>query len=190
MTREPLTLHAIVYDEGAANAALAASLLAFWKQQGWRIAGLVEENPSHAGRRDCDMLLHEITSGERFLISEYRGSMARGCRLDADALLRAAERVRSTLVTADLLILNKFGKLECEGGGLRTLIVDALDRALPTILFVPRRNLVCWESFVGPLSRQWNIGDLPRTGAAASEVLGLYPNRCKRAKTEATFSSL
>lgn len=167
-------IHAIVYDEGAATATLAHSLVAGWTQMGWRVAGLIEDHIARLDRDRCDMVPHELVSGERILISEYRGPQARGCRLDAAALLRAAELVRPTLAEADILILNKFGKIESEGGGLRSLIADALDHAMPIVIFVPRRNLAAWQSFAGALATQWNFADLPTDGGAASERLGFH----------------
>ena len=173
MNKGSSAIHAIIYDQGAATAAFARSLVAFSTDAGLRVAGLVEDDTARPDRGRCDMILHELMSGERVLISEYRGKQARGCRLDPDALLRAAERVRGTLAEADVLILNKFGKIECEGGGLRSLIVDALERAIPIVIFVARRNLDSWRDFVGTLATQWDLADL-RDGATASEILGLH----------------
>jgi hypothetical protein len=120
------------------------------------------------------MVLRDLASGERILISEFRGLLARGCRLDANALLRAAELVRASLATADCLIINKFGKLECEGGGLRDLIAEAVDHAVLTVIFVPRRNLEAWRSFAGPLANQWELADLRGDAMTASEILGSH----------------
>lgn len=51
-----------------------------------------------------------------------------------------------------LLILNKFGKVECEGGGLRDLIASAIDRGIPVVIGVPKRNIDAWRSFAGELA--------------------------------------
>lgn len=173
MTEGAAVLHAIIYDEGAATTAFARSLVACATEGGLRVAGLVEDDRPRPDRARCDMILHELASGERLLISEYRGKEARGCRLDPDALLRAGELARRGLAEADLLILNKFGKIECEGGGLRSLIVDALDRTVPIVIFVARRNLEAWREFVGTFATQWDLADLS-DGATASEILGLH----------------
>ena len=81
---------------------------------------------------------------------EDRGAGARGCRLDEAALAEATARIEGSLEHApQLLILNKFGKVECEGGGLRDLIASAIDRGIPVIIGVPERNLDAWRSFAG-----------------------------------------
>jgi nucleoside-triphosphatase THEP1 len=185
VTATASAIHAIIYDEGAPTSELARSLVAFWTQAGLRVAGLVEDDTPRPDRGVCDMVLHELVSGEHILISEYRGKQARGCRLDAGALLRAAELVRSSLAEADILILNKFGRIESEGGGLRSLIADAIDQAVPIVIFVPRRNQDSWQTFVSPLATQCDFADL-RDGAAASEKLGLQLLPRHLANTAAT----
>ena len=188
MTKGSSAIHAIVYDEGAPTSALARSLVAFWTHAGLRVAGLVEDDTPRPDRGVCDMVLHELTSGERIVISQYRGKQARGCRLDTGALLQAAELVRRSLAEADILILNKFGKIESEGGGLRSVIADALDRAMPIVIFVPRRNRGYWQDFVAPLATQWDFADLS-DGATASEMFGLQLRPRQLADTGATAPS-
>jgi hypothetical protein len=53
-----------------------------------------------------------------------------------------------------LLVLNKFGKVECEGGGLRDLIASAIDRGIPVIIGVPERNLDAWRDFAGEFAAE------------------------------------
>jgi nucleoside-triphosphatase THEP1 len=176
VTKEPSAIHAIFYDEGETTSALARSLVACWRQAGLRVAGLVEDDTPRPDRGVFDMVLQELVSGERILISEYRGKQARGCRLDTGALVQAGELVRRSLAEADILILNKFGKIESEGGGLCSVIADALDHAVPIVIFVPRRNQDAWQAFVSPLATHWDFADLS-DGATASERLGLQLQR-------------
>ena len=89
-------------------------------------------------------------SGHRTPLFEDRGAGARGCRLDEAALAEATARVEGSLeTTPQLLVLNKFGKVECEGGGLRDLIASAIDRGIPVVIGVPQRNLGTWREFAG-----------------------------------------
>jgi hypothetical protein len=57
----------------------------------------------------------------------------------------------------DLVILNKFGKTEAEGGGFRPLIADAIEAGLPMLIGVPWRNIESWRLFAGPLSREFHL---------------------------------
>ncbi|MDE2363841.1 MAG: DUF2478 domain-containing protein [Hyphomicrobiales bacterium] len=146
-------LTAIVYDEGAVVPDLARGIARGWADAGLAACGLVETQIPRADRRRCDMLVTELASGAEIRISHDRGALARGCVLDADGLLRAAELTRAALAEgAQRAMFNKFGKSEAEGGGLREAIADAIARGVPTIVFVPRRNLEAWRAFAGDLA--------------------------------------
>lgn len=149
----PIT--ALIYsDSVAADCALrrvAVELL----EGGYRLAGLVQINTPRPGRSRCDMLLEELASGEHLGISQDRGPEARGCALDIGQLLEAMQKVRTALAAKpDLVILNKFGKTEAEGGGFRPLIAEAIELGLPLLIGVPWRNIESWRIFAGPLSRE------------------------------------
>jgi hypothetical protein len=60
-----------------------------------------------------------------------------------DSLLTEAPR---------LLVVNKFGKIEADGGGLRAAIALAVDSAIPVLVGVPARNLARWRAFAGELA--------------------------------------
>ena len=154
-------LTAIVYDEGSVVAELAARIAARWKAQGVVACGLVETQIPRANRRRCDMLVTELASGAEIAISHDRGALARGCVLDADGLLRAAELTRTALAEgAERAMFNKFGKTEAEGGGLREAIADAIGRGVPTVVFVPRRNIDAWRAFAGEFATEVEAKDL------------------------------
>jgi len=61
-------------------------------------------------------------------------------------------------------VLNKFGKAECEGRGLRDLIASAIDRGIPVIIGVPKRNLEAWRNFAGDFAVELKAdeGDVER----------------------------
>ncbi|MEQ1384042.1 DUF2478 domain-containing protein, partial [Salmonella enterica] len=82
----------------------------------------------------CDVLLEDLASGHRTLLLEDRGAGARGCRLDVAALVEASMKIESSLDNNPaLLVLNKFGKVEADGGGMRGLMAKALERDIPAI---------------------------------------------------------
>lgn len=153
MTDVPL--RAIVYDDGAVVGPIAAGILAGWLEAGLKVCGLIEEQIPRPDRRRCDMMVTETFSGERIVISQDRGALARGCMLDSDALVRAGQLVGDALAGgAERAMFNKFGKTESEGAGLRDVIADAIAREIPTVVFVPRRNLDAWRAFAGDLANE------------------------------------
>jgi len=50
---------------------------------------------------------------------------------------------------ADILILNKFGKQEAEGRGMRDPIVKAVDQGIPVLVGVNSSRLDSWNAFCG-----------------------------------------
>ncbi|MGC2812116.1 MAG: DUF2478 domain-containing protein, partial [Bradyrhizobium sp.] len=56
---------------------------------------------------------------------------------------------RAVLERADLLIINKFGREEAHGRGLRAAIAEALIAEIPLVIGVSTQNLCDFLTFVG-----------------------------------------
>ena len=143
-------LGVVVYDDGLFADALIARCATALATCGYRLGGVVQSNPHRDGRRRCDMYVKDLLGGDQVKISFDRGNEARGCRLDPDAFARIDAWVeRAVLQRVDLLIINKFGKEEARGRGLRPVIADALLAEIPLLIGVSTLNLCDFESFVG-----------------------------------------
>jgi nucleoside-triphosphatase THEP1 len=141
---------AIVYANEAYPDTVFGALVGRCRALGLSLAGVLQHQVLEGADRRCDVILEDLTSGHRTPLFEDRGAGARGCRLDEAALAEATARVEGSLENApQLLVLNKFGKVECDGGGLRDLIASAIDRGIPVVIGVPRRNLGTWREFAG-----------------------------------------
>ena len=144
---------AIVYANEVYPDALFKTLVQRCRALRLTLAGVLQHQAFAGGDRRCDVILEDLATGHRTALFENRGAGARGCRLDEAALAEATARVEGSFEQAPhLLVLNKFGKVECEGGGLRDLIASAIDRGIPVIIGVPERNLDAWRSFAGDFS--------------------------------------
>ena len=122
---------------------------------GLSLTGVMQHRAFDGDGGRCDVLLEDLATGHRTALFENHGPGARGCRLDQAALAEATARVEGSLGNVpQLLVLNKFGKVECEGGGFRDLIASAIDRGIPVIIGVPERNLDAWRNFAGELSTE------------------------------------
>jgi hypothetical protein len=153
-----IPISALVYTDSVAADRALHDIAIELMEDGYRLAGLVQINTPRPGRSRCDMLLEELGSGEHLGISQDRSPEARGCTLDLGQLVAAMQKVRASLVEKpDLVILNKFGKTEAEGGGFRPLIADAIEAGLPMLIGVPWRNIESWRLFAGPLSREFHL---------------------------------
>ena len=109
-----------------ATDALIASAVDRLRRSGLRLAGTVQTDVPRAGRTLCDMELAVLPDGPVFRINQDRGEAARGCRLDGGALEEAVVAVEARMAGAEVLIVNKFGKLEAQGRGYVPLIAEAL----------------------------------------------------------------
>lgn len=117
---------------------------------GLQLAGLVQSNVERHGRCRCDMVLKDLANGRRMPISQDLGDGARGCRLDHGALETAVGWVEESIVPGiDAVLLNKFGKREAEGAGLRPAIAAAVALEIPVIVGLAPENREAWDVYCG-----------------------------------------
>lgn len=172
------TLAALVYDEQAYPNDILKQIVDRCRARGLRLAGVVQHRSREAGHR-CDMLLEDLATGRQASIFAGRGRGARGCQLDEDAMLQVVSQIERELKdNPKLLMLNKFGKIEAEGAGMRDLIAHAVWMGIPVIVGVPARNLHAWREFAGELSIELHNsrdvdGWLAQTVGGARSVGGL-----------------
>lgn len=183
--RSSSTILAVVYSDGLA----ADKLLAEWgyalRDGGLAVAGLVQLNTFVRDPVKCDMAVEELYSGTVLQLSEDRGPEARGCRLDRGILAEAAALLAVALDDKpDVLVLNKFGKVEAEGGGLRDVLARAVELEVPIVVGVPFRNLDQWRHFAGGMAEECAAEPLAIRRWLASR--DLLPERARQGDTAAT----
>jgi hypothetical protein len=116
-----------------ATDALIAGAVARLAPHGLRLAGTVQTDVPREGRTLCDMDLTVLPDGPVFRINQDRGEAARGCRLDGGALEEAVVAVAARMAGAEVLVVNKFGKLEAMARDMTVLVgVNGLN--LPDLL--------------------------------------------------------
>lgn len=143
-------LGVLVYDDDLDIDGLLAQCAQVLARLGYRLGGVVQSNLPRLGRRKCDMQLTDLSSGETVLISNDQGDGSSGCRLDFAALARAAFWVEQAVAAGvDLVIINKFGRQEARGQGLRSAIAEALLSGTPVVFGVPKLNLDACLEFAG-----------------------------------------
>lgn len=126
---------------------LLADVVRRLEAHGVALAGTVQTNEHRNDRSLCDMDLRLLPDGPVVRISVDRGPEARGCRLDAGVLEQSAHWVSDAIQKAELLVVNKFGKREAEGKGLRAAIGEALELGLPVLVGVNGLNLPAFLDF-------------------------------------------
>lgn len=150
-------LAAVIYEDGIYPDRAIAEAIAPLEDRGIPLAGAIQVPAENVdGRHPCDMLLKDLASGDVTAIAEHRGKHAAGCRLDVGLLTEIGEGVQSSLQDGEprLLVVNKFGKIEAAGGGLRGAIAEAAGLGIPVLVGVPARNLDSWRAFAGSLATE------------------------------------
>jgi len=139
--------YVMMTERGEADA-LLTQVAARLMQRGVRLAGLVQTNQPRPNTHHCDMDVRVLPEGPVLRISQNLGAATRGCRLDPAALEDAVGHIDAALDAAPhCLILNKFGKHEAEGRGLRPVIAKALLMDIPVVVGVNALNREAFAAF-------------------------------------------
>ena len=144
-------LAAIVFDRDDRPDAIIRDFIASLRENGARVAGLTQE----FGTDEDDVFVRDLDTGATVPIMQNLGPEAEGCRVDPSAIATAAsmlERARHT--RPDLLIVNRFGRLESEGGGLLQEIGQAVADGDALVICVPVRYRDDWNTFADGLDVQ------------------------------------
>ena len=150
-----MTLSYISLPGRGATVSRLAEIAAGLTARGLRLAGTVQTNLERTKAHPCDMDLRVLPDGPVFRISQALGSASRGCRLDPGVLEDAVVEAARRLDGADLLIVNKFGKLEAQGRGFVPVIVQALGAGIPVLVGVNGLNLPDFLAFAGGEAQPW-----------------------------------
>lgn len=125
------------------------------EKRGTVLAGVVQSASDAPGKRHYNVSLTSLRDGWEIPVLQDRGQLAAGCRLDPHAITDVAGRLAADLDDgADLLVINRFGRAESEGYGLRQLLEKAIASEIPVLLAVR-------EDYVDDLTRfAQDLGEL------------------------------
>ncbi|MDG4717761.1 MULTISPECIES: DUF2478 domain-containing protein [Thalassospira] len=124
-----------------------------------RIAGYVQKRRKD---RDCGTLVYvrNLRSGDEMPITKNRGAMAKGCKLDGDALSSLSEQLERDVETdCDLLIVARFGRSEADGRGLRDVISRAMVLEIPVLVGVRDEYADAWDEFHGGMAQTLSLDE-------------------------------
>ena len=129
---------------------------------GKRVAGVVQTRGQATGDCACrEMWLHDLRTGQKTMISEKRGPEARGCHLDWEALTGIVSSMEENLTAEnDVLIVNRFGRAECEGRGFRGVIEKAMALGVQVVVAYRSEYAEGWQTFHGGLARDCRLSDV------------------------------
>jgi len=171
---------AIVYQDGSAACRTMSKLGYRMRDVGVAVTGIVPYHASAAGGEPrCDMEVEELSSRFILQLADDRGEKQdRGYRIDPAAVDEAAALIAASFRKCpELLIVNKFGRLEADGGGLSEVISNAVDLGIAVVVGVPERRLASWRAFTNGLAEE-AVLDSPRVQQwLARRGLGVQPRR-------------
>ena len=120
----------VMTEERGETDRLLSALAKALETRGIRAVGIVQTNVECYDSSLCDMDVRVLPGDHVIRISQSLGEGSKGCRLNPEALEEAVGLVSQSLdVDApQVLIVNKFGKHEAFGRGMRPVIGEALGR--------------------------------------------------------------
>lgn len=131
-----------------AMAQFARALIA----RGWRVGGLVQEVFRDDQGRKIRVETIDITTGARVPINQPTKEQLENktCSLDPSALTEAGAALRQAIRDrVDLMVVEKFGEQEQEGGGLAQEILTSMAEGIPVLVMVPAGVIDIWQGFCG-----------------------------------------
>jgi nucleoside-triphosphatase THEP1 len=107
-------------------------------REGFRVVGVVQRRRAQRGV-DAALDVVVLPTGRIVALDHERGPSA--CRLDSGRLAGIAHAVAVDIAAgADLLIVNRFGRMESRGQGLVGLIRQAVAADIPVLTAVPEAH--------------------------------------------------
>jgi hypothetical protein len=140
-------LAAIVYTARDDPDRLLLEFVGDLRRAGRRALGLVQlgRNPF------CDsriIRLLQLPSEEVVSLHHDPASGARQCGLKSERLVGTAGAIAAAIgAGADLVVINRFGRLEAEGKGLIDLIRRAGEADIPVLIAVPEHRFEAWTKY-------------------------------------------
>lgn len=142
---------AAILDDGSVDVdGLLARIACQQRRAQRRVRGVVMTHPDGAAGCAGAMVLLDLDTLDEYLVSQPLGTASTSCRADPQGFARASEVFRRALAESpDLVISNRFGGLEAEGGGFRAELLELLVRGVPLLTVVAQRHLDAWLLFTG-----------------------------------------
>ncbi|ADZ70556.1 DUF2478 domain-containing protein [Polymorphum gilvum] len=147
-------LAGIVFDRKFPIDALLRQVAGQLRSDGLDLAGVIQTTGTDADCLDRSVCLEGLRERWQVPVLQDRGRFASGCRLDPGAIADVAGRLEADCARgADLLVVNRFGRAESEGHGLRTVLERALCAGIPVLIGVRADYAEAFEAFHGGIGR-------------------------------------
>lgn len=162
-SENPLPIGAIVHESAEAADEQLQPFIQYLQEEGKVVLGVVQapEEVSFAYRTQMGII--NLNNGEFISIAQDLGKDNTSCCLDSEAVSNASHILKHAREQApDLIVVNRFGKLEAEGEGFADEMLEIMSLGLPMLTIVATRFLEPWREFSGGLSTEIkpNLSDI------------------------------
>jgi molybdate transport system ATP-binding protein len=140
----------LLYDTTVEVDAILTDTVQRVRARGIAVGGLLQRLGERLSNGKQSVWLDDIATGQTIRLDQPRGPGARACILDTDALAQAALLLRhATEAEHALIVVNRFGHAEANGGGMRAEIADAICSGAAVLIAVRPSRLDGLKSFLG-----------------------------------------
>ncbi len=140
----------LIYDTSLEIEAILTAAIERLRARALSVGGLLQRFGEQLPNGKYRMWVDDVTTGESVRLDKPRGAGASACIVDPDALAQAACMLRRTTeARPDLIIVNRFGHAEAEGGGMRAEIAEAVCSGATVLLAARFTYLSALEDFLG-----------------------------------------
>lgn len=143
-------LASVVYGASDEPDRLLLGFSGHLRRAGSRIVGVIQLGRTGPA---ADLSAVMLPGADVIGVAHDRGDGSHRCRLRAGWVAGIAKRIAAELDRgADLLILNRFGKLEAEGFGFVNLIAQAAEADIPVLTAVAEHRFASWIAYSGGMN--------------------------------------
>lgn len=154
-TKNHLPIGAIVHQSAEIADQQLQPFIQYLQEQGKKVLGVVQapEEVSFAYRSKMGII--NLSNGEFTSIAQDLGMHNTSCCLDSEAVSHASQILKlARTETPDLIVVNRFGKLEAEGDGFAEEMLEIMSLELPMLTVVATKFLTPWRTFTGSLGTE------------------------------------
>lgn len=148
---DPLPNIAAIRHDGSVDVdALLWKIAGEQRRRGRLVRGLLMTYPEGGTQTCAPMVLVDLADGGAYRVSQSLGQGSSACRADTQGFARASGVLRAALrERPDLVVVNRFGSLEAEGGGFAAELLELMAEGLPLLTAVSTRYEAAWTHFTG-----------------------------------------
>ena len=142
---------AIAFEVGDDPDGLLLQFAEDLRRSGHRVVGAVQHHIHGLRNPNLDAVV--LPGAQVVNLSHHPGDDTQGCHIDNERLATIGRTIEAAIDEGgDLVIVNRFGKLEASGRGLIRLIKRAVDADIPVITAVPAHRFAAWVKYSDGMS--------------------------------------